>query len=238
MLSGVLIPSTMRGTIILIRRIGIGEFDMATDREIYDSSEWAERREKYAEYRRWYDGTYLDKKEQQREREGGKPVKRFPLHINVNRLACDVHRDIARGMPLHDDPLFVKAIVDIGEDPKRARELETIINDDVWRPSSGGPVQQEAILDMNIYGGCVFHLYWEPWDRDLPLGLAVRLIEPAYIFPKFDHLNKWRMLECYVGWEIDPETAELARERVRQTQPPLPGLAVEQAEMELQEGEK
>lgn len=37
----------------------------------------------------------------------------------------------------------------------------------------------------------------------------------------------------YLAFEIDPDTAEMARRRVRQTQPPLPGLVVEQAEMAL-----
>lgn len=40
----------------------------------------------------------------------------------------------------------------------------------------------------------------------------------------------------YLAFEIEPGTAELARERVRQTQPPLPGLALEtQAILDLPE---
>lgn len=39
----------------------------------------------------------------------------------------------------------------------------------------------------------------------------------------------------YLAFEIDSDTAELARQRVRQTQPPLPGLQVEQ--LKLMEGE-
>ena len=37
----------------------------------------------------------------------------------------------------------------------------------------------------------------------------------------------------YLAFEIDPDTADLARERVRQTQPPLPGLVVEQGKFLL-----
>ena len=37
----------------------------------------------------------------------------------------------------------------------------------------------------------------------------------------------------YIGFELMPETAEQARERVRLTRSPLPGLMVEQAEMSL-----
>ena len=37
----------------------------------------------------------------------------------------------------------------------------------------------------------------------------------------------------WLAFEIDPDVAERARERVRMTQPPLPGLVVEQTEMEL-----
>ena len=40
----------------------------------------------------------------------------------------------------------------------------------------------------------------------------------------------------YLAFEIDPATAELARERVRMTQPPLPGLTLEtQAALKLME---
>lgn len=35
----------------------------------------------------------------------------------------------------------------------------------------------------------------------------------------------------YLAFEIDPDTAELARRRVRETQPPLPGLVYEQSEL-------
>ena len=37
----------------------------------------------------------------------------------------------------------------------------------------------------------------------------------------------------FIVFEIDPVTAQAARERVANTQPPLPGLVVEQGEMEL-----
>jgi len=40
----------------------------------------------------------------------------------------------------------------------------------------------------------------------------------------------------YLAFEIDPAVAEMARERVRNTQTPLPGLEVTQAEMELPDG--
>ena len=35
----------------------------------------------------------------------------------------------------------------------------------------------------------------------------------------------------YLAFEIDPDTAEMARERVRNTQPPLPGLVCKQLEL-------
>ena len=37
----------------------------------------------------------------------------------------------------------------------------------------------------------------------------------------------------WLAFEIDPDTADLARERVRNTQPPLPLVMPEQQEMEL-----
>jgi hypothetical protein len=80
---------------------------------------------------------------------------------------------------------------------------------------------------MNIYGGVAYKLSWEPWDHDLPHGLAVRLIrDPSYINPVWDPGNPWRLLECYYGREIDSEVAR-KRYGIRPKSDRLPALYME-----------
>ena len=179
------------------------------DIDIWRSTEWQARRREYAQYQQWFDGTKLDGTMPTRDKETGKKVRKFPLGINLAGLACTVHRDLVRGMPDQDDPLFVQSVVDRTNDRERAETIEEILNEGVWRPSHGGPLQQEAILSMMVYGGTVLKLAWEPWEIDLPYGTAVRLIKnPGHIMPRYDWLNPWKLLECYVGYEISASDAK------------------------------
>lgn len=75
------------------------------------------------------------------------------------------------------------------------------------------------------------------WGK--PLGVAIRYIEtfcmPSGITVDFFGGSGTVPAVCkmlnrnYLAFEIDPDTADLARQRVANTQPPLPGLVVEQA---------
>ena len=184
---------------------------MGKSEDIWESAEWIARRQECSRRSNWYEGLPLDRTNEKRDRETGDLVKQFPLRINLVRLSCDIHRDLARGIPNRGDPLIVRAAVErSGNIGETAEKLENIINDKLWRPSHGGPIQQEALLSMNIYDGAVFKLSWEPWDTDLPYRLAVRLIKnPGFINPVWDPQNPWRMLECYYGFKISPEVAKL-----------------------------
>jgi hypothetical protein len=185
-------------------------------KEIWNDQDWASRRTECRRLELWYEGVPLDATEPKADPETGEKVRRFPLRLNLNALACDVHRDYSRG-EVPDDPLFVKATVVRGDDPARADVIEKTINEKIWRKSFGGAILQEALLAMNIFGGTVFKLSMEPWDIDLPLGIGVRHIRnPSLIKPTWDFLNPWRMLECYFGYEI---TSDVARAKYGVTVP-------------------
>lgn len=181
-----------------------------TDRDIWNDSGWMQRRQTYKRYKEWYEGVPLAATMEKRDKSSGEKIRRFPLNFNITKIACDVHRDIMRGIPDYDDPLAVRATVEREDSPDLAERLERVVNEKVWRPSHGGPLQQEAMLAMNIYGGTVFKLAWEPWEQDLPYRLAVRLIRnPGHINPTADWLNPWKLLECYIGYEISARDAEI-----------------------------
>jgi hypothetical protein len=180
------------------------------DKDIWNNSEWEKRRNSALTLRRWYDGTALVQKEPAMD-SSGDVVERYPMRLNIHELECDLHKDIARGMPQNDESPFVQAVMERGDDKEKAAELEDILNVKIWKASHGGPIQQEGLLNMNIYGGCVYSIRWEPWESfDLPLGLAVRHIQnPSLVYPvSVDYLNPWRMLEVYFGYEISPAFAK------------------------------
>lgn len=179
------------------------------DLNIWREDKWAQRRDQYQKYQKWYAGKPLNETLQARDRSGTTYVKKYPLQLNIVGLACDVHRDIARGIPMHDDPLVIRAAVERrGENEQYAANLEYILNDKIWRASGGGMIQQEGLLSMNIYGGVGYRIQWAPWDIDLPYGLAVRLIRrPEHLQPEFDEYNPKRMVSCYYGYKISPKLA-------------------------------
>lgn len=182
-----------------------------SDKDIWNNPKWMARRSQCRRRAQWYNGLPLDKTSEKRNRDTGELVKKFPLRINLVKLACDIHRDLARGIPDRGEPLIVEAAIERSDEVEQQAELlNTIINDKLWRPSHGAAIQQEALLSMNIYDGTVFKLSWEPWDADLPYRLAVRLIRnPGLVNPIWDPQNPWRMLECYYGFEISPEVARV-----------------------------
>lgn len=174
-----------------------------SDREIYNAQEWAMRRERYRYYRSWYEGKPLGETMKRRDRREGGDVRKFPLGINLTKLGCDVHTDFARGLKSTDDPLVVRAAIDRGDDPDTVEKFEEILNEYIWEPSRGGAIQQESILEMNIYGGTVLQITWEPWNFDLPYRMAVRLIkDPSSINPVWNARDPWRIPECYIGYTI------------------------------------
>lgn len=129
--------------------------------------------------------------------------------MNMVKLGCDMHRDLARGMVAPGDLLAITTSIKRGDEWPNAASVEAFLNS-IWQYSNGGPIQQEGLLDMNIYGGCAYQIAWEPWNTNLPYRLAVRLHQdPSIIHPVYDYTDRWNMLKCHIGYEIDPGVAEL-----------------------------
>lgn len=176
------------------------------DRDIWESGSWQTRRSKYRAFRQWYEGLPLEESVDKRNRKRDQDIKKFPLDINLPKLACDLHKDIARGIPDSDSPLIVQTTVERNFD--EAEYVEDVIND-VWRMSYGSDIQQRGLLDMGIYGGTSYLLKWAPWERYLPYRMAVRKIQdPGCINPTWSGgYDPWRMVECYIGFEISRDEA-------------------------------
>lgn len=178
------------------------------DKEIWHDNAWEKRRSSYNQYKDWYEGVQLTESSSDRvDRKTDRVVKKFPLRINLPKLACDLHRDIARGIPEADAPLIIQSTVE--RNITEAETVEDAIND-VWRMSNGSDIQQRALLDMGIYGGAVFTLRWEPWNSRLPWRVAIRKVKsPGSIHPTWsDIYDPWNMVSCYIGAMISREEAK------------------------------
>lgn len=171
------------------------------DQKLWNGDRWQRRRTKYRRYKQWYDGVPLGEAMNRVDRQTGEKILKFPLQINLPKLGCDIHRDFARGIPDSDSPLIVQATVERSTSDK-AEVVERYIND-TWRVSYGAAIQQEGMLDMNVYGGTAYILKWEPWKPYLPYRLAIRKApSPGAILPTWSQYDPWRMTECYIGFQI------------------------------------
>jgi hypothetical protein len=179
------------------------------DRELWNSPAWTKERNYAKSNRSWYRAEPLQARQPRRDRETGNAIRQFPLDMNMAKLLCDIHRDLARGMVSPGNLLAITTSIKRGDDWPNAEVAEAFLNA-VWQYSNGGPIQQEGLLDMNIYGGCVYQIAFEPWNKSLPHGIAVRLHQdPSIINPKYDYTDRWNMIQCHIGYEIDPEIAKL-----------------------------
>ena len=183
---------------------------MRDDEKIYANPAWERRRHKAKRNREWYEGEPLLQTLDEKDHETDTYMRMFPMGINLAGLGIDLHTDLARGTLNHDERLVASSkVIRDEENPDEAEHLEAIINDGVWIPSHGGPLQYEALRSGNIYGAFGIQLMWEPWDPDLPHGLSVRLIkDPSEMHVVVDYRNPWRPLEVYIGYEISPEVAK------------------------------
>lgn len=179
------------------------------DRLLWNSPAWSKTRADAKHNRAWYNAEPLQIKQPRRDRASGNEIRQFPLNMNMTKLGCDLHRDLARGMTEPGDLLAITTSIKRGDDSPNAAEVEAILND-IWMYSNGGPIQQEGLLHMNIYGACAYQIVYEPWNINLPYRLAIRLHrDPSVINPVWDYTDNWNMLKCHIGYEISPEIAML-----------------------------
>ena len=180
----------------------------ARDREIYESQEWAYQRGVARNRWLWHDGAPLREVLKRRDKATGRALEKFPLRVNWVAMTSYIHRDVARGLPASYD-LVVRSVVDrscsLGE---QAPFFEKLLNELIWIPSYGAVVQSDALLHMNIYGYAVLRLHYEPWNADLPVRLAVRLVkDPSAVYFVNDPDDPYRPLEAWYGFEMDAQAA-------------------------------
>jgi hypothetical protein len=182
--------------------------------DLWNGDVWSAIRDVHEERKYWYKGEEWQKVVKgQRDKDGNQfPI--FPLQINPIAKVCRVHRAVMLGMtPNTVSSVPIKTTVsrkglESAELRMSAEYLETFVND-VWWQNSGASMQFEACLQEQYYGGHVYRINWEPYNTRLPYRIGIYSLEsPAYLLPvAWSPLNRWRLLEAYIGYEIPTSSA-------------------------------
>lgn len=183
--------------------------------EIWNHPDWATMREVYEKRRAWYKGTEWTRTDTDQRDPSGDLELQWPLQLNPIAKVCRIHRAVMLGMQkgiVDEAPIStLVSRVGLGEGQReQADTLQALINR-VWYASNAAAVQFKSCLTTQYYGDQVFRIAWEPYNIRLPDRIAIHSLEtPAYFFPKaYNPFNPWELLDCYVGYEIDKDLAQL-----------------------------
>lgn len=197
---------------VIAEMLGLDRYD---PEGVYNSSDWRELRRQYQERRSWYDGDKWRETVKDMKDEDGAPLERYPLRLNPIAKMCRVHRAVMLGMQdeqIDSAPITITVSrngLETDEDRQRAERLQRFANA-VWHDNNGGEIQYESALLLQIYGGHVLRLNWEPWNELLPWRIAIHSLDtPEYFFPiAYSPFNKRLILDCYIGYMINPAQAK------------------------------
>lgn len=181
--------------------------------EIWEHPVWVAQREAYKERKAWYDGDEWKRVTRDSRDPSGDYELQWPLQINPIAKVCRIHRAVMLGMQKEIvDEAPISTLVSrsglTGSAIAVADTLQRFIGK-CWRHSHASSTQFEAALLLQIYGGHVFRVAWEPFNRSLPYRIAIHsLTTPAYFFAKsYNPFDRWDLLDAYIGYEIATDIA-------------------------------
>jgi len=194
----------------------VAELLSGSSDDLWNSDLWTTIRQDHETRRYWYEGKEWDKAIKGTANSDGEQELKYPLQSNPIAKMCRIHRAILMGM-LDDtySQVPIQTLVNrhkMATDAERqiAIDLESFISS-VWWQNHGGSLQMESCLQEQYYGGHVFKINWEPFNETLPYRISISSLEtPGYLLPvAWSTTNKFRLLECYIGYEIPATTAKL-----------------------------
>jgi len=172
--------------------------------EYYPNSLWSQKTAEYSLYWQYYEGDILDENCESGTTESGDPLKKFPLQINLAKLAIQKHAFALLG------EYGESSVVDFHAKPQRKSDrVAEAIDDwltDVWAENSAMGLLPEQARIAYVCGGCVFKLAYDPEKRN---KVRMEVILPDYFFPVWDSTDYHHLLEVEVGYTISTREAQL-----------------------------
>lgn len=181
------------------------------DLDIYNATEWVHRRKHEHRWNWWYDGTALRQESTVTDvRDTSQKNLLFPLGINPIASFCRVHRNVLIGMtedyldmPAH--LVFRPRREEERDEAERAQEFV----DDVWYDSDGASLLFEAALRVQVDGGRMFLVSWEPRNDLLRHKIKVKTFPPSAVSVVYDHCNFFDLLEARIAYMLDADVARI-----------------------------
>lgn len=169
------------------------------DLEGFPYEEYQKNLTKYSEAENWYDGTALEDYVQK----DGEDVDLYPVRINPIPGTVEKHAHFLFGQTEEDDrPLAtVRAIID--EDNKEIAEKVEKVLSQVWWENHGRAIQWENGIASQIYGGCVFHVIYDPYDNFRTVPIRIETVHPKYFVGIPKAHDMWSLQEA---WVVQPIT--------------------------------
>jgi hypothetical protein len=178
--------------------------DIPQKPEHYPNWLWSSQTSKYAEYWDYYDGTILEEECESGISESGETVKKYPLQINLARLAVQKHAFALLGE--YDEA----SVVQFHAKPKEKEDETAQAIDDfltaVWSENGAMGLLPEQARIAHICGGAVFKIAYDPEKRN---KVRLEVILPDYFFPVWDSTDYHRLLEVEIAYTISTREAML-----------------------------
>jgi hypothetical protein len=177
--------------------------------EIYQNKDWADRRAQAVKNLQWFTGEAVrEERAPSPSNETSQALPLYPLAVNIIGPQLSLNRSVTVGnQPDYDtSPVQIRFRMDDEGLKEDGKTLKTVF-DRILRDSYAPSMLTEAILMMQVDGGTVLKVNWEPKSDFLKYRTRIVRYRPHQILPEYDLTDPWRMRSCYLGWEIDAEDA-------------------------------
>lgn len=178
--------------------------DIPQSPEYYPNWLWTSQTSKYSEYWDYYTGKVLEEDCPSGTTESGQPLKKYPLKINMAKLAVQKHSFALLGE--YDEA----SVVDFHAKPKEKEDATAQAVDDfltaVWAENGAMGLLPEQARIAHICGGAVFKIAYDPQKRN---KVRLEVIQPDYFFPVWDSTDYHRLLEVEIAYTITTREAIL-----------------------------
>ena len=152
----------------------------------------------YNECERWYNGSALDD-----QPEVSKGVDLYPVKINPLRSIVGKHAYILFGETEDDGrlPVHTRLIAETDAEKEMAKTAEGALNR-VWYENNGKTLFMENAVNSQVYGGCIFHAAYVPWEwskyggiREIPI--KIEKIHPKGFVGTLDAGDPYRLWDAW-----------------------------------------
>jgi hypothetical protein len=172
------------------------------DMEGFPYEEYSKNLERYTEMESWFDGTALDETVQQ----DGEEVDLYPVKLNPLPGTVEKHTHFLFGQVSQDDRPLVSprgvAFDDSEESRTIVEQVENLLAQ-TWWENNGRALQWESGSGSQIYGGCIWHVIYDPYDKMRSVPIRLETVHPKYFvgLPKANDM--WSLQEA---WIVQPIT--------------------------------